>query len=548
MDKKQSKILTYSLYGFFLGLFFPIVSTAYEFINFGLKFSWPTLRAIHTTQPLMLIIDVAPIILGASYALIGIQSARFLETSTELKKQQKIQAAQIENEHYFLEALIANSSFAVVRLDTTHHIITCNQAFKDLFGYTSDELIGEHLDNMIAADDLHSEASKISDAVSDGNLVRKITKRKRKDGSLVDVEIVGIPVTVSGEKIGILGLYHDISRRVLTEKALKESETRFRILFDESPISLWEEDFSEVKTLLNQIGDKGDVIERLMDDYELVNQCLQKVKIVNVNQATIDLYNAGSKQDLLTSLSDVLVVESLEQFRGELIALINGQKKYECEIFQKKITGELVYGWLRLSLPPGYEDTWEKVFISIVDITERKQAEEDLRFISFHDTLTGLYNRAYFEEEVERLNSSRQYPVSIIACDLDGLKQINDQLGHDIGDKALKATAKILRAGVFRKEDMIARTGGDEFVILLPSVDIEENPDVLLRLEQSILDFNQSDEEDGLFRPISLSHGFAVVPLGGSLEAGFSQADKAMYINKQKKKRQNISTSNQGSI
>ena len=548
MDIKQRKIISYAFYGLILGLFFPIVSTAYEFINFGLKFSWPTLWAIHTAQPLMLIIDVAPIILGASYALIGIQSARFLETSTELKKQQKIQAVQIENEHYFLEALIANSSFAVVRLDTTHHIITCNQAFKDLFGYTSDELIGEHLDNMIAGDELHSEASQISDAVSDGNLVRKITKRKRKDGSLVDLEIVGIPVTVSGEKIGILGLYHDISQRVIAEKALKESEARFRILFDESPISLWEEDFSEVKTFLDQIGEKGDVIERLMDDYELVNQCLQKVKIVNVNQATVDLYNAGSKQDLLNSLSDVLVVESLEQFRGELIALINGQNKHECEIMQKKITGELVFGWLRLSLPPGYEETWEKVFISIVDITERKQAEENLRYISFHDTLTGLYNRAYFEEEMERLNSSRQYPVSIIACDLDGLKQINDQLGHDIGDKALKATAKILKAGVFRKEDVIARTGGDEFVILLPSVDIEENPDVLLRLEQSMLDFNQSDEEEGLFRPISLSHGFAVVPLGGSLEAGFSQADKAMYLNKQKNKHQNKSTSHPGSI
>ena len=484
----------------------------------------------------MLIIDLAPFVLAASFSLIGIQSARFHETSLKLDDQIKDQATQIQNEHYFLEALINSSSFAVVRLDTNHHINACNQAFEDLFGYSCDEIIGKHLDDMIASDDLHAEASQISDSVAAGNLVRKISRRMRKDGSLVDVEIVGVPVTVGGEKIGILGLYHDISLRKKAEQALKESEARFRILFDESPISLWEEDFSEVKILLDQIGEKEDIVERLMDDYELVNQCLQKVKIVDVNQATVDLYNASSKKELLLSLSDVLVVESLDQFRGELIALVNGQKSHECEIYQKKITGELVYGWLRLSLPPGHEDTWERVFISIVDITERKQAEEDLRFISFHDALTGLYNRAYFEEEIDRLNSSRQYPVSMIACDLDGLKQINDQLGHDAGDKAIKATAKILRAGVFRKEDVIARTGGDEFVILLPSVDIGENPAILQRLERSIVDYNQSDEEDGLYRPISLSHGWAVVPPGGSLEEGYKQADKDMYNNKMKNK------------
>lgn len=536
MDIKQRKILSYALYGFVFGLFFPIISTVSELVRYEVKFSLPFIKALHINQPLLLIIDLAPFILAASFSLIGIQSARFHETSLKLDDQIKDQATQIQNEHYFLEALINSTSFAVVRLDTNHHIITCNKAFEDLFGYTCDEIIGEHLDDMIASDDLHSEASQISNSVTAGNLERKISKRMKKDGSLVDVEIVGVPVTVGGEKIGILGLYHDISLRKKAEQALKESEARFRILFDESPISLWEEDFSEVKQLLNQIGDKDLVIEMLMKDYELVNECLKKVKILDVNQATVDLYNASSKSDLLMSLSDVLVTDSLDSFRGELIALINGQTSLECEIYQKKITGELVYGWLRLSLPPGYEDNWERVFISIIDITERKKAEEDLRYISFHDTLTGLYNRAYFEEDIERLDSSRQFPVSMIACDLDGLKQINDQLGHAVGDKAIQAAATVLKANVFRKEDVIARTGGDEFVILLPSVDINENPTILERLEQSIRQYNQSEEDDGLFRPISLSYGYAVVPPGGSLEDGFKQADGFMYANKMKKK------------
>ncbi len=484
----------------------------------------------------MLIIDVAPIILSASFALIGIQAARFHETSQRLNIQIQEQQQQAQNEQYFLEALMASTSFAIVRLDTSHHIISCNQAFEDLFGYSCDEIIGEHLDDLIAADELYSEASAISDSVSDGNLVRKISQRKRKDGSLVDVEIVGVPVTVGGEKIGIMGLYHDISLRVLAEKSLQESESRFRSLFDESPISLWEEDFSGVKKILDPLGSKEQIIARLNDDDELVNECIEAVNVLDINQATVDLYNAKSKTDLIQSLSQVLVIESLDQFRQELIALINGATSFECEIYQKKLTGELIYGWLRLSIPAGFENTWERVQISIVDITVRKETEEKLRFISFHDALTGLYNRAYFEEEMERLSGSRKYPISIIACDLDGLKQINDQQGHDAGDRAIQSAAKVLGYHTFRKEDMVARIGGDEFIIILPAVDLDQTPKIMKRIVGGVDQFNNSQIDDGLYRPVSLSFGHAVVHENGSLEEGYKTADKAMYKNKTEKK------------
>lgn len=536
MQSKSKRILSYAIFGFILGLFFPVVATIGEIIQFGVEFSWATIQGLHLGQPLMLIIDVAPIVFAASFALIGIQAARFHETSQLLDNQIQEQQKQAQNEQYFLEALMASTSFAIVRLDTRHHIINCNQAFEDLFGYSCEEIIGEHLDDMIAADELYSEASAISDSVSDGNLVRKISQRKRKDGSLVDVEIVGVPVTVGGEKIGIMGLYHDISQRVLAEKSLQESESRFRSLFDESPISLWEEDFSGAKKILEALGSKEEIITRLSQDYELVNQCLEAVKVLDINQATVELYNAKSKADLIQSLSQVLVIESLEEFRQELIALVNGATSYECEIYQKKLTGELIYGWLRLSVPAEYEDTWERVQISIVDITERKEAEEKLRFISFHDALTGLYNRAYFEEEVERLSGSRKYPISIITCDLDGLKQINDQQGHDAGDRAIQSAAKVLGYHTFRKEDMVARIGGDEFIIILPAVDLDQTPKIMKRIVGGVEQFNNSQIDDGMFRPISLSFGHAVVYENGSLEEGYKTADTAMYKNKTEKK------------
>jgi len=536
VDKKGRRIFSYALYGFFLGLFFPIAATAAELLSLHARLTWPVLRAIHLSLPLMLIIDVAPIVLSASFALIGIQSARFLETSSQLDEHLKTQASNIENEHYFLQALIASSSFAVVRLDTKHHVITCNQAFEDLFGYQNDEIVGKHLDNLVASDDLLVEATQISGNVSKGNIARRISQRKRKDGSLVDVEIVGIPVSVGGKNIGILGLYHDISDRKRVQQALMESEARFKSLFNESPISLWEEDFSEVKRILEKIGDKEQIIEELNKDYTLVMECTRAVKILNINQATVDLYNAKSKDELIQGLAEILVIESMEEFKQELIALLNGETSYECEIYQKKLTGELIYGWLRLSVPPGYEDSWARVQISIVDITDRKEAEEKLRFISFHDALTGLYNRDYFEEEIARLEGGRQYPVSIISCDLDGLKQINDQFGHSAGDRALKGAAKVLGLHTFRKEDVVARIGGDEFIVILPRVDLDLNSSILERIENGVTQFNNSNLDDDLYRPISISMGYAVVHEGNSLEDGYKSADKAMYLEKNKKK------------
>jgi len=529
------RILLYGIYGFLLGLVFPIIATVLRFHELGTQFSAKMLAAVHLSEPLMLIIDLAPVILGVSFSLIGIQAARHYQTSQELEDHISREKDKTEYEQYFLEALINSSSFAIVRLDTSHHIITCNQQFEELFGYSCDEIIGKQLDDMIATEDLLAEASNVSASVSRGNLVRLVSKRKRKDGSLVDVEIVGIPVSVGGEKIGIIGLYNDISAQLEAQQAINESESRFRSLFQDSPISLWEEDFSGVREILQAIGNQQEIIKQLETDISLVQECLQAVKVLDVNQATLDLYNARSKSELLAGLSNILVDDSLKEFRNELIALVNGKEFFECEILQKKVTGELIHGWLRFSLPREYKENWKRVFISIMDITDRKLTEQKMRYLSFHDQLTGLYNRAYFEEELRRLEHGRQYPISIIACDLDGLKQINDNLGHSTGDKAIQAAAKILGGDTFRNEDVVARTGGDEFVIILPAVDLNENPSVLERIESRITAHNASKNEDGLYRPISLSFGYAVAYQGSSLEQTVNQADRAMYDQKSSK-------------
>lgn len=123
--------------------------------------------------------------------------------------------------------------------------------------------------------------------------------------------------------------------------------------------------------------------------------------------------------------------------------------------------GEVCYG------PIKREGVIKSVQIFITDITKRKGIEEKLKYLRFHDSLTGLYNRAYFEEEIKRLDSDRQLPLSFIIGDVNGLKLINDAFGEKEGDRILKSIAAAIRE-CCRKEDIIARWGEDEFSVLLP--------------------------------------------------------------------------------
>ncbi len=113
------------------------------------------------------------------------------------------------------------------------------------------------------------------------------------------------------------------------------------------------------------------------------------------------------------------------------------------------------------------------VVVTCRDITERKDVEEKMRYLSFHDQLTGLFNRTWFDEELHRLDKARQLPLSLIMADLNGLKLINDTYGHVVGDRFLQHSADILRQAC-RGEDIIARWGGDEFVVLLPKNTYDE--------------------------------------------------------------------------
>lgn len=138
-----------------------------------------------------------------------------------------------------------------------------------------------------------------------------------------------------------------------------------------------------------------------------------------------------------------------------------------------------------------------------INVTKQKALEEKLMYLSFHDQLTGLYNRAYFEEELTRLDTDRQLPISIIMGDANNLKHVNDTYGHHEGDELLVEITKVLLE-CCRKEDVIARWGGDEFVILLPQTSEKGAEVICSRIKQAC---RQSEHKPA---PLSIALGYAV--------------------------------------
>ncbi|NDL66825.1 GGDEF domain-containing protein [Anaerotalea alkaliphila] len=160
------------------------------------------------------------------------------------------------------------------------------------------------------------------------------------------------------------------------------------------------------------------------------------------------------------------------------------------------------------------------------DSTEQVQKEKELLRLSFHDPVTGLYNRRFYEEEVRRLDTFRNMPITLLMADIDGLKRANDTYGHAMGDRLLEAFAEVLRQEC-REDDIIARIGGDEFVVLLPQTGVKEAEAIASR----VVETTAGTVVDGI--PLSVSIGWKTkLHENESMERIFKEAEDAMYRQK----------------
>ncbi len=211
-------------------------------------------------------------------------------------------------------------------------------------------------------------------------------------------------------------------------------------------------------------------------------------------------------------------------------ALQSTQARFDLPVVTRWTRPDGEVAWTESSLRPVYDTDGSLSAIEGIarDVTARTQKESELRFLSLHNSLTGLYSRNYFEVEMRRLDGGREYPITIIITDVDGLKIVNDSLGHRRGDEMLKTYAGVLRA-TFRRSDVVARVGGDEFAVILPHTDAE----TALRLRNRLVENTGQAVRTPSGVPIGVSVGSATAEDGSvSLADALHRADRAMYRDK----------------
>lgn len=254
---------------------------------------------------------------------------------------------------------------------------------------------------------------------------------------------------------------------------------------------------------------------------------MQEIRVIDVNQQTLRMFGASSKEMLLNNIGRVFRGEMHESFAEQLLDLWEGKTFQQREVVNYALSGDAVYIHMQFSVLADFLADWGLVLLSLVDITARKKAEAYLEYLGKHDVLTQLRNRAFYAEELNRITRKGPWPLSIIAIDLNGLKAVNDEQGHAAGDSLLRRVGEVLAKAV-DPPACAARIGGDEFIVLLPGVDERS----ALALQDRILSMLELNNQFYPGQPVSLAIGIASCQSGDMVESAIHRADQAMYAEK----------------
>ncbi|MFP4284733.1 MAG: HD domain-containing phosphohydrolase [Desulfovermiculus sp.] len=291
-------------------------------------------------------------------------------------------------------------------------------------------------------------------------------------------------------------IFRDVTRYKMGELALQDSEKKYR------------EILANMQEAYFELDKQGHILDCNQSAADLVHASLDEIKGLNILEMCAEPQAMERRMDwvLYSGHAEYSVVISLVSYDGAIIHA-------EC------------------SLTPVGDAQGKTVGLRAIgrDITQRKEYEKQLEHLSLHDQLTGLYNRAYFENEMERLSQSRKYPITLLSIDLDGLKLVNDTMGHKQGDNLLAACAGILKKS-FRTSDVLARIGGDEFAAILPRTGQKAGEGVIERIIARVKSYNNG--QNGHI-PLSLSIGQSTAEDGQrDLLEAFKEADDLMYRDK----------------
>ncbi|SFU71954.1 CHASE domain-containing protein [Pseudoduganella namucuonensis] len=320
--------------------------------------------------------------------------------------------------------------------------------------------------------------------------------------------------------------------------ALRAGEARFRSLYDNAPVALWEQDWSAVRAALQELEQSGvdNIPLYLQNNPSQIARMAGLVRIMDVNAAALAQVGAppGGKDISALSLAQNFDEAAMPSFGRALAALAQGAHLFACESSYQRLDGVSRQNELTLLVMPGHTQSLDFVIVSTVDITERKRMNDELLVLATTDFLTGLPNRREFmarlDDEQARLQRDvgvRGGLAAVLMLDLDHFKRINDEYGHAAGDAVLRHMAALMRDSQ-RKIDILGRVGGEEFAVLLPGADLAAAAAFAERLRQRIA--GTPLEIDGHSVAVTVSIGIAAMDAADSGgDAALVRADKALY-------------------
>lgn len=429
-----------------------------------------------------------------------------------------------------LRAFLKQDRTRVAECSSKIRILQVNRKTLDLFeAQDLDELAG-NLGRVFCDDMWETHINELTDLWEGrmefaGTAVNYTLKGRR-----LDIQLRGSVLPGHERTLGqLLVTTEDVTEREDARRAELENRRYAEGVFEHSPVSLWIEDFSGIRTLIEDVRSRGIVDFRVFTDVhsEFVRQCMSEIRVLDVNQATLDLFGAPDRQPLLLRQGEIFRDEMEKPFREQLIDLWDDRLYHSREVVNYALDGSVRHILLNFAVFPGHERDWSRVQVALTDITARKKAEAYLEYLGKHDILTKLHNRAFYTDELNRLERKSLRPVSAIVVDLNGLKEANDQRGHDAGDALLRRFGEVLNS-VVKPPHHATRIGGDEFAVLMPGADRQAAQGMVDTIHE-ILKINNQFYSDAL---LSISLGFATSEPGESMEALMKRADDMMYENK----------------
>jgi len=308
----------------------------------------------------------------------------------------------------------------------------------------------------------------------------------------------------SRDEIGVLGAsFVEMSKDLESSyKKLEEYSNRYRALFEYSPTSLWEEDFSEVKLYIDGLRDKGiqDFRVYFNDHPEELKHCTDMIKILDVNESTLKLYEADTKEVMTQNLDKILTNKSHDILKEQVLTIAEG-KAFEIQCVNRTLTGKEITVLMKASIPPGYETTWAKVLISVHDLSERMRAVflKDMfgRYLSEEVTNTLLEN-----PDLVNLGGEKR-SVTIMMSDLRGFTSLAERLEPEQVVQVLNTYFEIMVEVLLKYNATINEIIGDALLVIFGAP--QKMPDraeraiaCSIEMQNAMVKVNEENRQQGL--------------------------------------------------